>query len=73
MMLMGEKMSSGFSGGGGVTVQTQEGDHKDKAFTWRSSYLPFVPLRPFPSTLFIVTFTLLRPVAETKEGGNVDE
>lgn len=49
------------------------GGHKGKAFTQRSSYLPFVPFDPFPSTLFIVSFTLLRPVAETKEGGDVDE
>lgn len=26
-----------------------------------SSYLPFVPFDPFPSTRFIVSFTLLRP------------
>lgn len=32
-----------------------------------------MPFDPFPSTLFIVSFTLLRPVAETKEGGDVDE
>lgn len=56
---------------GGHSAYTR--GHKGKAFTQRSSYLPLVHFDPFPSTLFIVSFTLLRPVAETKEGGVVDE
>lgn len=52
-------------------MHTQEvGRHKGKALTQRSSYLPFVPFDPFPSTLFIVSFTLLRPVAEMRERGD---
>lgn len=55
-------------GGGGV-YSANTGGHKGKAFILRSSYLPFVLFDPFPSILFIVSFTLLCPVAETKEGG----
>lgn len=42
--------------GGGFRVHTR-GVTRAK----RSSYLPLVPFDPFPSTLFIVTFTLLLP------------
>ena len=69
MMLVGEKMAG--LEGWGYSAHTR--GYKGKAFIQRSSYLPFVPFVPFPSTLFIVSFTLLRPVAETKEGGDVDE
>lgn len=57
----------------GVGTSSHTQDHKGKALILPSSYLPFVPFDPFPSSLFIVSFTLLRPVAETKEGGDVDE
>lgn len=57
--------------GWGFSAHTR--GHWGKAFPQSSSYLPFGIFDPFPSTLFIVSFTLLCMVAETKEGGDVDE
>lgn len=67
-------------GAGGVVEGEEEpgwGCHT--AFHSRASYLPFVPFDPFPSTRFIVSFTLLRPGSRKKrrwrrgQGGVVDE
>lgn len=70
-MLVGEKMA-GLVWGGEYKC-THTGSQGQSLYIAVSSYLPFVPFDPFPSTLFIVSFTLLRPGAETKEGGDVDE
>lgn len=58
---------------GGRRVDVHGGGHEDKGSARRSSYLPLVPFGPFPSTLFIVSLTLLHPAAETEEGGDGGE
>lgn len=53
-------------GAGGGEGEEEPGWGCHTAFHSRASYLPFVPFDPFPSTRFIVSFTLLRPGSRKK-------
>lgn len=50
----------------GVGVGVSAHTWGSQSLSQRSSYLPFVPFDPFPSTLFIVSFTLLHPGSRNK-------